>query len=105
MNNVIIINHKNAKIAVPTPDNFVSLTKRAEESAKIAKEQADKVQSLVSELKNSVTDVSDIKGELVITQMNGNKKNIKFTKSVNGITPDDSGNIELPNNIMVKFLD
>lgn len=92
-------------IKLPTPDSFNSLSKKAEESAKIAKEQADKVQSLVSELKNSVTDVSDIKGELIITQADGSKKGIKFTKTVNGIIPDNNGNIELPKDFIVKFID
>lgn len=92
-------------IKLPTPDSFNSLAKKAEESARIAKEQADKIQGLITGIKNGVSDVSDVKGELIITQADGSKKGIKFTKSVNGIIPDENGNIELPNDIMVKFLD
>lgn len=100
-----VSNNTKTFIELPTPDSFNSLAKKAEESAKIAKEQADKVQNIIAGLKNGVSDVSDVKGELVITQTDGSKKGIKFTKSVNGIIPDENGNIELPNNIMVKFLD
>lgn len=92
-------------IKLPTPDSFNSLAKKAEESAKLAKEQADKVQGLIEGLKNGVSDVSDVNGELIITQTDGSKRGIKFTKTVNGIIPDNNGNIELPKDFIVKFID
>lgn len=105
-NHVVVLNtNKYAKPIANSPDNLQSLVKRAEDAVKVAKEQADKVQGMVDSLGNPVVNVNENKGEIVITQLDGTSKGIKFTKTVNGLTPDENGNIDINNQFLVKFLD
>ena len=44
-------------------------------------------------------------GNVIVTKVNGDTNSFKVVKTVNGVVSDDLGNIELPNQIIVKFLD
>ena len=47
----------------------------------------------------------EVNGTVNVSKVNGEKSSFKVVKTVNGIASDDLGNIELPNQIIVKFLD
>lgn len=118
MNKVVILNNekkavvtlnqnKYGKPNTSSPDNFVSLTKKAQEAAEIARKSADKVTDLINNMQagNFVNSVKEENGNVVIGKVNGDTSSFKVVKTVNGIASDDLGNIELPNQIIVKFLD
>ena len=117
MNNVILINKEKSVVTLNTnkygkpttqsPDNFVSLTKRAEIAMNEARKSADKVNELVNQIGYGefVKDIKEVNGTINVSKVNGEKSSFKVVKTVNGIASDDLGNIELPNQIIVKFLD
>lgn len=105
---VITLNqNKYGKPNTISPDNFVSLTKKAEEAAEIARKSADKVLNVVNNLQvgNVVNSVKEENGNVIVTKVNGDTNSFEVVKTVNGVASDDLGNIELPNQIIVKFLD
>lgn len=118
MNKVVILNNekkavvtlnqnKYGKPNTTSPDNFVSLTKKAQEAAEIARKSADKVLNVVNNLQvgNVVSSVKEENGNVIVAKVNGDTNSFKVVKTVNGVASDDLGNIELPNQIIVKFLD
>lgn len=115
MNKIVILNNKKKAVVTlnqnkygnTSPDNFVSLTKKAQEAAEIARKSADKVLNVVNNLQvgNVVNSVKEENGNVIVTKVNGDTNSFKVVKTVNGVVSDDLGNIELPNQIIVKFLD
>lgn len=118
MNKIVILNNEKKAIVTlnqnkygnpntASPDNFVSLTKKAQEAAEIARKSADKVLNVVNNLQvgNVVNSVKEENGNVIVTKVNGDTNSFKVVKTVNGVASDDLGNIELPNQIIVKFLD
>lgn len=90
-----------------SPDNLASLTKRSEQAMNEARKSADKVIELVNNIGYGgfVKEVKESKGTVTINKVNGETNSFKVVKTVNGIASDEVGNIELPNQIIVKFLD
>lgn len=63
----------NSNIVLSTPDNLVNLTKRAEEAAKSAEENAEYVQEVVNNFEggNLVESVEEKNGNIEVTKANG----------------------------------
>lgn len=79
----------NSNIVLNTPDNLVGLTKRAEEAAKSAEENAEYVQEVIDNFEggNLVESVVESEGNIIVTKANG-----------------DINTIELPISFSVKIL-
>lgn len=63
----------NSNIILNTPDNLVNLTKRAEEAAKSAEENAEYVQEVINNFEggNLVESVEEKDGNIEVTKANG----------------------------------
>lgn len=63
----------NSNIVLSTPDNLVNLTKRAEEAAKSAEENAEYVQEVINNFEggNLVKSVEEKNGNIEVTKANG----------------------------------